>query len=109
MRIHLARVLTLLALVAFAVPVWAHSESTRLTLSHPATIGSTTLKPGKYKLVAHPNTHQVAVQRYGKLIATVGAKDVTLSQKSPYTAVVFNGRKIHELQFQGKTQAMKVD
>lgn len=109
MRIRLSAGLAALAVVALACPVWARAESTPLTLTQPATIGNTSLKPGNYTLTADTNMNEVTVKRDGKLIATVPAKEVTLNKKSTYTAVVFNGRQIKEIQFEGKTQAMKVD
>ncbi|MHB8756086.1 MAG: hypothetical protein ACYC92_14195 [Candidatus Acidiferrales bacterium] len=109
MRIRVSPLVAALAVVVFTCPVWAHSESTRLRLNHTTTIGSTSLRPGKYTFSADTSMSQVMVRRNGKLVATVPGKEVTLKNKSPYTAVVFNGRKIQEFQFGGKMQAIKVD
>ena len=109
MRIRVSPFIAALAVVVFTCPVWAHSESIHLRLSRPATIGSTSLQPGKYTFSADTNMNQLIVKRDGKLVATIPAKEVTLKHKSPYTAVVFNHRQIQEIQFGGKTQAIKVD
>lgn len=109
MRTYLNTCLAVLAVAAFALPVWAHSESTPLTLNQPATIGTVSLKPGLYTLTAGTGMKEVMVKRDGKVIATVPAKGVTLNRKPEYTAVVFNNRQIQEIQFEGKTEAIKVD
>jgi len=109
MRTRLSPSLAALAVVAFAIPVWAHSESTPLTLSQPATIGTISLQPGQYTLSADTDMNQVMVKRDGKVIATVPGKEVTLNRKPEYSAVLFNNRQIQEIQFEGKTEAVKVD
>ncbi len=109
MRIRVSPLLAAAAVIVFSCPVWAHSESTSLRLSRPATIGTMTLKPGKYRLTANSTETLVPVNRRGSIVAPVPGKEVTLKNKSVYTAVVFNGRRIHELQFEGKTQAIKVE
>ena len=109
MRTRLSPCLAALAVVAFAIPVWAHSESTPLTLTRPATIGTVSLQPGRYTLTADTDMNDVIVKRAGKLIATVPGKQVALNRKPEYTAVVFNHRQIQEIQFEGKTEAIKVD
>lgn len=110
MRMRLSSCLATLAVVAFAVPVWAHSKSTPLTLSQPATIGTVSLKPGNYTLTADTQMNEIMVkQQDGKVIATVPGREVTLKRKPEYTAVLFNHRQIQEIQFEGKTEAVKVD
>ncbi|HEV2617590.1 MAG TPA: hypothetical protein VGU63_13375 [Candidatus Acidoferrales bacterium] len=109
MRIRLSPCLAALAVAAIACPVWAHAQSAPLTISQPATIGNTSLQPGNYVLTADTDMHEVMVKRDGKVIATVPAKEVTLNKKPEYTAVLFNGRQIQEIQFEGKTEAVKVN
>ncbi|HVB36307.1 MAG TPA: hypothetical protein VND42_03620 [Candidatus Acidoferrales bacterium] len=109
MRRRLAPSLAALAVVAFACPVWAHAQSAPITLTEAATIGSTSLQPGKYTLTPNTDMNEVMVKRGGKVIATVPATKVTLNNKPAYTAVVFNGRQIHEIQFEGETSAVKVE
>lgn len=109
MRTRLNLCLAILAVAAFAIPVLAHSESTPLTLNQPATIGTVSLRPGLYTLTAGTDMKEVMIKRDGKLIATVPAKGVALNRKPEYTAVVFDNRQIQEIQFEGKTEAIKVD
>lgn len=107
---RISQCLALLAVLALSAPVFAKSMSQPIVLNQPATIGSTTLQPGHYKITANLESDQVLVknQNNGKLVATVTGKTITLNQKSPYSAVVFNGRSIHELQFSGKTEAIEI-
>lgn len=107
---RISQCLVFLAVLAFALPAFAKSVSQPIVLTQPATIGSTTLQPGHYKITANLESDQVLVknQNNGKLVASVTGKVVTLNQKSPYSAVVFNGRDIHELQFSGKTEAIEI-
>lgn len=109
MRHRLHFLFALLALLAITCPAWAHTETTRLTLNRPATIKNTTLRPGHYKFVVNPKTDEVRVMRNSRVVATIPGKPVELKNKSPYTAVVFNKRQIHEFEFRGKTQAVKID
>ena len=107
---RMSQFLVLLSILGFSAPVFAKSMSQPIVLNQPATIGSTTLEPGHYKITANLVSDQVLVknQNNGKLVATVMGKTVTLNQKSPYSAVVFNGRSIHEIQFSGKTEAIEI-
>lgn len=102
--------LALLAILALSAPVFAKSMSQPIVLNRPATIGNTTLQPGHYKLTANLESDQVLVKREndGKVVATVTGKTVTLNQRSTYSAVVFNGRNIHEIQFSGTTEAIEI-
>jgi hypothetical protein len=105
---HLANCLAVLAMLALAAPVFAKSVSQTIALTQPAKIGDASLKPGNYKFVADLNSDQVRVEHNGKLVASLVGKTVNLNNKSPYNAVVFNGRRIHEIQISGKTQAIEL-
>ncbi len=107
---RLSQCLALLAVLALSAPVFAKSMSQPIVLTHAATIGTTTLQPGHYKITANLESDQVFVKREddGKLVATVTGKTVTLNKKSAYSAVVFNGQSIHEIQFSGKTEAIEI-
>ncbi|HKF50697.1 MAG TPA: hypothetical protein VKB26_00170 [Candidatus Acidoferrales bacterium] len=105
---RLSQCLAVLALLALSAPVFARSMSQPLDLDQPATIGSTTLQPGHYDLQADPSSDQIRVLQNRKLVATVEGKIVTLAQKAPYGAVLFDGRKIHEIQFSGKAEAIDI-
>lgn len=105
---RLSQCLAFLAILTFSAPVFARSMSQPLDLNQPATIGSTTLKAGHYDLQADPHSVQVRVMQNRKLVATVDGKIVTLAQKAPYGSVIFDGRRIHEIQFSGKTEAIDI-
>ena len=104
--------LAILAVFAFSMPLFARSDriSQPLDLTQPATIGSTTLQPGHYSVVANLNSDQVRVKNNqdGKFVATIEGRTVTLNNKSPYSAIVMNGQSIHEIQFAGKAQAIEI-
>ncbi len=100
--------LAILAVLALAAPAFARSMSQPLDLNQPATIGSTTLQPGHYELKAEPNSNQVRVVSNGRLVATIEGREITLNRKAPYGAVVMDGRRIHEIQFGGKTEAIEI-
>ncbi len=107
---RLTQCLALLAVLALSAPVFAKSMSQPIVLTQPATIGNTTLQPGHYKITANLDSDQVLVKRDndGKLVATVTGTTVTLNKKAAYSAIVFNGQSIHEIQFGGKTQAIDI-
>lgn len=109
MRMYRSFCLAVLAAAAFAIPVWAHGLSAPVSLDKPATIGNTTLKPGNYRMVVDSTTNKVRVMHDGRVLATVPGKWVTLKNKSPYTAVVINKNQIQEIDFSGKTQAVRLE
>ena len=109
MRKGLIQCVLAFVILALATPLWARTESARLTLNQPATIGQTTLHPGRYRFVANTMTQSVRVMRNGRTMATIPGKWVTLHQKSPYTAVLLQKRVIQEIQFSGRTKAIKLD
>jgi uncharacterized protein YfaP (DUF2135 family) len=103
-----ANLLVVLAMLALASPVFAKSFSQTIDISQPATIGEKSLQPGHYKFTADLNSDMVRIERDGKLVATIQGKTVDLKNKSPYGALVFNGRRIEQIQFQGKMQAIEI-
>jgi hypothetical protein len=107
---RLSQCLALAAVVAFAVPVFAKRMSQPLEVNQPTQIGSVTLQPGTYRVMADSNSNQVLVKRDrdGKLVATVEGKIVTLPHKSVYGAIVMDGQRVHEIEFAGKTQAIEI-
>jgi hypothetical protein len=110
MRVHTKVGVSVLAAVAFAIPAWAaHKMSTQLSLNHPTKIGDTTLKPGNYRLVVNSGQNDVRVMKEGRLLATVPGKWVNLKNRSPYSDVVINKNQVKEIDFSGKTQAIRVD
>jgi hypothetical protein len=109
---RISQCLAIIAVVALSAPVFARSNvvSQPLDLDQPATIGSTVLQPGQYKIMADLSSDQVRVKNdsNGKFVASVEGKTVTLNKKSVYGAVVMNGNRIHEIQFSGRTEAIEI-
>lgn len=108
MRVSLNVCVAAIAAFAFALPVWARTESASLTLNKPATIGTTTLKPGTYRFVTQPSTNDIRVEENGRTVATVPGKWISLKNKSPYTDVVLSNDQIQEIDFSGKMQAIRI-
>lgn len=109
MRVHTNVCLAVLAAFGFAIPVWGHGLSATVNLENPATIGSTTLKPGNYRVVVDGKTNEVQVVQDGHVLATVPGRWVSLKNKAPYTAVILSKNQIQEIDFSGKTQAIRVE
>jgi len=100
--------LAVLAVLCMAAPVFAKTYSQTIQITHPSTIGRQSLRPGRYRVLANLSSDRVKVEHNGKIVASVEGKTVTLHHKSPYAAVVFNHRRIHEIQFSGKMQAIEL-
>jgi hypothetical protein len=109
MRVRIGAVLTALCMLAIASPVWAHGESTNLTIEHNDTIGNTTLKPGAYRFEVDPTKNDIKVMSKNRLVATIQGKWVDLKYTAPYSAVIITKDKIQEIQFMGKRQAIRVE
>jgi len=90
-----------------ALPLWAHTVPVRI--SQPTTIQGTQLEPGTYQIkVPQDGTQMKVVNSDGKVIAQVPCHWVNLRQKADNTEVVFQKNKITEVEFGGKTQAVKI-
>lgn len=110
MRIRVTPFLAVLAVSVLSCPVWASGGSTTpIAFGNPVAIGHTLLQPGQYQFVANFDASQILVERDGQLIATVPAREVTLSHRSKRDGVVLNGAHIYELQFAGESRALEVD
>jgi hypothetical protein len=111
MRIHLKHYLTALSLIAFlALPVWAHTDSAQLTVLNEATIGGTQLKPGTYKLEVKPNETQMKVvdTSTDRTVAQVPVHWVRVNNPPANTQVLLNKHQVQEIEFSGKTQAVRI-
>jgi hypothetical protein len=107
---RLLLLLTVPVLAVMTLPVWAKSNpkdslSTTITISSTASLNSVTLAPGEYKVVAEGK--QAKFERDGKLVAEAPCTWVTLSSKPPYSEVMTDHNRITEIDFSGKTQAIK--
>jgi hypothetical protein len=94
------------ALLAMALPVWAHTDSLPFVTNQATTIGGHKLAAGSYRLDASDTTNQVQVKQNGTTVATVPCKWVQLPQKASQSEVLSNNSKITELEFSGKTEAV---
>jgi hypothetical protein len=110
MRLHAKQFLGSLALLALSVPVWAaHTDSVAFYSDGSTTIAGTQLKQGDYELKVKDNAKELqVVTEDGKVVAHVSVEWVQLPNKSETTSVVVNDEKIVEVDFGGKTQAIKI-
>jgi len=97
------------ATLAFAVvtlPVWARPESLKSTIvvSSPLKVGSSTLAPGHYDVIAEGN--QAKFEHGGKVVAEVSYTLKTLPSKAHGDEFIVDHDQITEIQFAGKTQAI---
>ena len=110
MHIRPKHCFTAVALFALAVPVWARTDSADLTVVQPTTVGTTQLKPGNYKLEVSPNATQLKIvdTDSGKTVAEGPGHWFQLQKKPNTTEVVTNNNQVVEVDFGGKTDAIKV-
>jgi hypothetical protein len=110
MHIRPKHCLTAVALLGLAIPVWAHADSADLTVIQPTTIGTTQLKPGDYKVEVDPNATQLKVidQDNGRTVAEAPCQWIQLQNKPRQTEVLTNNNQVIEIDFGGKTEAVKV-
>lgn len=95
------------ASILAAVPVWAHTDSVQMQISHTVTISGTQLKPGDYDFKVENSGKDVNIFRDGNKIAQVPCKWVQLPQKSEYSDVQFTKNQVTEIDFHGKTEAVR--
>ncbi len=100
--------LTVVAVLALSLPIWARTDSAQLVIDHPVTIGTQQLEPGTYNLKANDGENQVSIVRAdnGKTIASVRCEWVQLAQKPRETEVLFNADRVVEIDFGGKTKGV---
>jgi hypothetical protein len=105
-----ARLLTVMAITAMAVPMWAKSASPRAVsatvyFDSTAKVGSRTLSAGTYKVIAEGS--QAKFERDGKIVAEVPCTWKTLPNKAATDEFVMDHNQLTEIQVQGKTQAVE--
>ena len=111
MRMQAKHYLMALSLVAFlALPVWARTASAQLTVTNPTTIAGKQLKPGTYNLEVQPNQTQLKVVDASsrKTVAEVPCQWIQLKNTPANTEVLVDKNNVTEIEFSGKTQAVKV-
>jgi hypothetical protein len=109
MKLNWKNTLGGIALLAMALPVWAHTDSLPFVTDQTTTIGGYKLAPGSYTLNASDTTNQVEVRKDGATVATVPCKWVQLPQKANESEVLSNNSTVTELEFSGKTEAVTIN
>jgi len=108
MRPKAIQFVSVLSLLALALPVWAHTDSATIHSDGNVTIGGTELKPGDYQLKVEDNAKDLRVTRYGKLVAQVPVHWIQLPKKAEDTEVDLTKNQVTEVDFSGSTQAVQV-
>lgn len=111
MRFRAPRFLTAFSLLAFlALPAWAHTDSATLAVSSPTTIAGTHLKPGTYKLEVEPNQTQLKIVNTDsdKTVGQVPCQWFVLKKAPRATQVMVNSNTVTEIDFGGKTEAIRI-
>jgi len=109
MRFYAKQFLGAAALVALAFPVWGRTATVTFDSDGTATIGQTQLKAGEYQLKVKENATQLEVTTQdGKVVTEVPVTWIQLQKKPDNTSVVMDQNRVVEVDFGGKTQAVKV-
>jgi len=104
-RSLIVRSLCVLVVLALALPAMAKPFSTMITVTQKSTIGSLTLEPGDYKLIA--DDAKAKIMKGKKLVGEVSCQWAEGSQKAYVDTLIYNGGKISELRLGGKTRILK--
>jgi hypothetical protein len=91
------------------IPVLAKTNSNNtikatIDLDSSAKLGSKTLTPGEYRVIAEGN--QVKFERDGSVVASAPCTMKPLSKKADETAYVLDKGRLIEIQVSGKTEAI---
>ncbi len=111
MSFHAKKYVGGLAVVLFALPVWATSsrtDSVPFDTAHGVVIGQTQLQPGDYTLKAKETENQLDILKGDKVIATVPCTWVKLPRKAADTEVMADQNHVVEVEFRGRTEAVKI-
>ncbi|HEX4077017.1 MAG TPA: hypothetical protein VHX49_16575 [Candidatus Acidoferrales bacterium] len=111
MRRSAKQFLSGLSVLFLALPLWAGNTKTYTAewdASQATTIGNTQIKPGTYKVEAHPDQNTLDIVRDGKVIAQTPCHWIQLTQKASETEVETNHNQITQVEFAGKTEAVSV-
>ncbi len=93
------------------IPVLAKTNSINtikavIDLDSNAKLGSKTLAPGEYRVIAKGN--EVKFERDGSVVASVPCTMKELSKKADETAYILDKGRIIEIQVSGKTEAIEL-
>lgn len=108
MRLKGSLYAALFGLLILATPVWAHTDTATVQSDGNVTIAGTQLKPGEYQLKVDDNADHLQVTQNGKVITKVPVQWIQLNNKAPQTEVNITSNQIVEVDFAGKTQAVKI-
>jgi len=109
MRFYAKQLLGMAALIALALPVWGRTATVWFESDGTTTIGQTQLKAGEYQLKVKDNATQLEVTTQdGKVVTEVPVTWIQLQKKPANTEVIMNKDRVVEVDFGGKTQALKV-
>jgi hypothetical protein len=113
MKSHARYYLGVLSVLILAIPVWAgknssHKDSMDYDVTQVTMVGNTQLQPGHYTINAREFENQFDILRDGKVIATVPCQWVRLPKKADESEVSTNSNRVNEVEFQGRTEAVKV-
>ncbi|MGA8872331.1 MAG: hypothetical protein WB460_14385 [Candidatus Acidiferrales bacterium] len=100
-----------LAILVFALAVWARPDKTytaEWSTSQATMIGHTQINPGTYKVEARENQNTLDIVRDGKVVAQTPCHWVQLPKKAEDTEVDTNHNQIVKVEFSGKTEAIRV-
>jgi len=90
-------VVALLAAMVLALPVFARPDKVDLVISHPCLVGSSSIRPGSYRLVI--DTNKVSFMHDGKVVAEATGEWKKADKKADSTSISYeeNGpvREIH--------------
>lgn len=107
--------LTILAALAFAMPVVARADDSKtiksvsrvaVDLHSSATLAGKDLKPGTYQVSADDS--KMTISRDGKVVAEVPIEWKDGQGKASYTSVVTDSNQITEVHFGGKARYIAV-
>lgn len=104
--------------MAFAIgmPAWAAKAEVgqvpdvgHVTFNQTMMLGSTIVGPGTYDVRAETGPVNVEIVRRAdqKVVATMPAEWIKLSSKAPNTEILSNGFHVRQIEFQGRTQAIR--
>ena len=100
-----------LAVLILALPVWARPSKTYTAewdASQATKIGNTQIMPGTYTVEAHENQNTLDIVRDGKVVAQAPCHWIQLPKKAEDTEVDTNNNQIVEVEFSGKTEAVRL-
>ncbi len=113
MLLNAKRILAGLALVFFAIPVWArpdtlHTDVARWEADHATTIGTTQLEPGNYQFKARESQDQLEVVQDGRVVAQIPCHWIQLPTKAANTEITIKDNQVVQVQFEGRTEAVQI-